>query len=196
MTNCHNLVNKSINTFSKDLCFFNNNSTNLKIFLEFSMAVNMAVRSIPCKTGSSQDYLLLSWPNVVTVAPPSAIGPLCSIRPRKHSSILVATTNDWLWYLILIFQCRVGHFELIHFCSHKHWWPLPISTCCNLTHPSESQYHQNWSFFVVPSISVSLAKSPEIVFAARFEIHYWCAESFSISFGNTVLAYQTRQVEA
>ena len=48
--NCdsHNLVNKSINILSKQLCF--SNSTNLKVFLwsntVVNMAANMAVRSI------------------------------------------------------------------------------------------------------------------------------------------------------
>ena len=48
MTNSHNLVNKSINILSKQLCF--SNSTNLKIFLGsntvVNMAANMAVRSM------------------------------------------------------------------------------------------------------------------------------------------------------
>ena len=48
VTNSHNLVNKSINILSKQLCF--SNSTNQKIFLGsntvVNMAANMAVRSI------------------------------------------------------------------------------------------------------------------------------------------------------
>ena len=50
VTNSHNLVNKSINTLSKQLCFFNNNSTNLKTFsgsnIAVNMTANMAVRSM------------------------------------------------------------------------------------------------------------------------------------------------------
>ena len=91
------------------------------------------------------------------MAPPSVIGPLCLIRPTKQFSILVAPVHDWLRYFIWNSRCTVVHFKRIHFSPHKHWWPLPISTFYDVTQPVESQYHQHWSFFVVPSIFVSLA---------------------------------------
>ena len=74
-------------------------------------------------------------------------------------------------------------------CPHEHWWPLPIPTCFNVTHPVKSQHHQHWSCFVSPPIPVSLAKSPEILFTTNPKIHYWCAGSFSISFSNIDLVF-------
>ena len=75
------------------------------------------------------------------MAPPSGIEAHCLIRPTKQSSTLVAPIHNWLRYLILIFQYIVAHIERIHFSPHKHRWALPMSTCYDVTHPVESQYH-------------------------------------------------------
>ena len=158
------------------------------------MAANMTVRSMYNWLLSRSSMIILT--KCIHCGSPVGIRPLYLIQPKKQSLIWVAPIHDCLRYLILNFQYIVVHFKHIHFCLHKHQWPLPISTCYDVTHPVESQYHQHWSFFVVPSISVSLKNSTEILFATNSKIHYWCAGSFSISFSNTDLVYQTHQVEA
>ena len=127
----------------------------------------------------------------------SPVGDWTSLFDSTNKTIFdIGHTNTRLRYLILNFQCTVVHFKHIHFCPYKHQWSLPIITFYDVTHLVESQYHQHWSSFVVPSISVSLAKSPEILFTIDSKIHYWFAGSSSISFGNTDLVHQTHQVEA
>ena len=194
MANSHNLVNKPINILSKQLCF-SITTQQIQKYLQSPIKLSIWLPtwlSGPCTTGSSQDHLWLSWPIVFIVAPLLGIRPLYLIQPTKQSLIWVAPLHGCLRYLVLNFQDIVVHFKHIHFCLHKHQWPLPISTCYDVTHPVESQYHQHWSFFVVPSIS--LLRSPQkFFFTTNSKIDYWCAGCFSISFGNTDLVYQTHR---
>ena len=125
--------------------------------------------SCPCTTGSSQDHLWLSWPNVFTVPlsphPPSGIG-LFLFNLTNKTMFYIDRTNtpltrafDFWVSNVQLYTSTKSMYPFLFF--NKHQWSLPISTCYNVTHPVKLKYHQHWSFFVVHSISVSLAKSPE-----------------------------------